>query len=319
MKTAAVLFNPSSARGRALRTKKAVEYHLVSYGIEYDLFVSQSEIHLKQLAAEHVNGYPVIVAAGGDTTFNIVAAAVLDACPSPKMAMIGTGSANDIVRGLGIDSIKTSCRAIREEQERKMDVGVLRLYREDGAVLRFSFLGTLSAGLGATVNRYVDSYHQRHHRLSKLNPFNQVTAGMLGIRHSFRSGKVPLNAILHYTDAEKNQALKREIRFSLLTFLNTPYYANGLKLAPGPAAELLFDGLLDCCIFDTSSFANTLAVGMKVSSGKHLIRPEVTSIRSPAFRVQCPEPIDVQVDGDIYTAISEFHVSLVPSMLKVLA
>lgn len=319
MKTVAVLFNPSAGQGRSIKEKKAIEYHLVSNGIDYDMFISKSETHLKELASEHVNNYPIVVGVGGDTTFNIVASAVLNACPSPMLGLIGTGSANDIVRGLNIQSIKTSCRAIAQEQVRYMDVGVARLFRNDGSSCRISFLGTLSAGLGTTVNRYVARYQQLHPRWARLNPFSQLTAGLKGIRHSFKSGYLPLTATIGYSDTELEKSIQQEIRFSLLVFLNTPYYANGMKMIHERTGERLFDELLDCCIIDTTSFTSTLAVGLNVNNGKYLQRENVSMIHSPAFRVKCPEPLNIQVDGDIYTGIHEFHVSLVPGMLKVLA
>lgn len=319
MKSAGVLFNPSSGQGRSIKEKKAIEYHLVSNGIDYDLFISQSEDHLKQLAAEHVNNYPVLIGVGGDTTFNIVATSVLNACPAPMMGLIGTGSANDIVRGLGINSVKSSCQAIAKEQVRYMDVGFARLISTDGSSSRITFLGTLSVGLGTTVNRYVAAYRQRHTLWAKLNPFSQLTAGLKGIHHSFKSGYLPLSATLSYSDAQHNQSVEKDIRYSLLVFLNTPYYANGMKMVHERSAERMFDGMLDCCIIDSESFSSTLAVGMNIKNGKYLQRENVTMYHSPTFRVKCPEPVNIQADGDIYTGIIEFHVSLVPGMLKVLA
>lgn len=315
----AVLFNPSSGKGRSLKEKRKIERILEGNAIDYDLFVSDSEEHLKTLAAEvagQYRKYRVIVGVGGDTTFNIAAAEILKHDPAPAMGMIGTGSANDIVRGLGIHKIEDSCKAIKQGNTKKMDVGHLKIKESS------FFLGTLSAGLGTTVNRYVEQFHQNHGTLSKLPFFNlnQSIAGLCGIYNSFSAKKLPLKGEIHYTDSNGGKKMVKGIEFSLLVFLNTPYYANGLKLtavdtSPAPT---LFDGLLDCCIIHTTSFLHTFKIGMKVQKGRHIGSKEVTMLQSPSFKIFLEKPGDIQVDGEIIEGIEEFEVSVIPGKLKVL-
>jgi diacylglycerol kinase (ATP) len=318
MKKIAVLFNPSSGRGKSIKEKKKIERYFTANGLDIDLSVSQSEDHLRELAEESVLKYPVIVGVGGDTTFNIIAAEILHTCPAPVLGMIGTGSANDVVRGLGIHNIDHACNAIKKGRVREMDVGTLKIKRDRGKDELIFFLGTLSAGLGTTVNRYVEQFHQRRKLLARLNPFTQVSAGLLGIRRSFSSGALPLNTRIHCTPPGSSEPVEAEISFSLLVFLNTPYYANGLKLVEGEHETRLFDGLLDCCIVHTTSFTNTLGMGLKVRKGKHANREEVTLLKAPLFTVTPAAPMDLQVDGEIIEQVREFEVSVVPGWLKVL-
>jgi len=318
----AILFNPSSGKGRSLKEKKKIENILTATGIDYDLFVSESEEHLRLLAAGAAGKYPkypVIVAVGGDTTFNIVAAKILKQNPAPTMGMIGTGSANDIVRGLGIHKIADACKAIKKGNTRKMDVGCLKLPRGAGD---YFFLGTLSAGLGTTVNRYVEQFHQKHKLVSKIKLFNlnQTIAGLYGIYDSFSLKRLPLKGEIYYTDANSGKKIVKEIEFSLLAFMNTPYYANGLKLIEVNAspALTLFDGLLDCCVIHTTSFLNTFKIGMKVQKGRHVGRKEFMLLRSTSFKVLLEKVIDIQVDGEIIEGVEEFEVSVIPGRLTVL-
>ena len=316
MDRAAILFNPSSGKGRSFKKKRRIEKILDAHTVAYDLFVSESEEHLKALAEETAARYPVIVGVGGDTTFNIVAAEILTHDPPPAMGMIGTGSANDVVRGLGIRKIEDACKAIKQGNIKKMDVGCLKIKES-----RF-FLGALSAGLGTTVNRYVEDFHQNHKILAKIKlfHFNQTIAGLFGIHHSFAGKKLPLRGEIHYTGPDSGEEIKKEFEFSLLTFLNTPYYANGMKLVDvdtGPAPTL-FDGLLDCRIIRTTSFWDTLKIGIKVQGGKDIGREEVMLSRSPSYKIILEKVIDIQVDGEIIEGVKTFEVSVLPGRLKVL-
>ncbi|MCP5047882.1 MAG: hypothetical protein GY940_11970 [bacterium] len=234
------------------------------------------------------------------------------------MGMIGTGSANDIVRGLGSHQIETACIAIKHLHARPMDIGRLQIKSSTSGDEEYFFLGTLSAGLGTTVNQYVEEYHRRHKWLSKWNPFTQLTAGLMGIRRSFSSGQLPIHAYIETTDDDTGESISAEVQFSLLALLNTPFYANGLKLIPGPPGNRLFDGLLDCCMIHTTSFSGTMKVGLKVPKGKHAGREDVTLLRSSSFKIRPKLPIDIQVDGEIIPMVEELEVSVIPGRLRVL-
>ncbi|MCP4149302.1 MAG: hypothetical protein GY757_16260 [bacterium] len=351
-----VLYNPSSGGGRSLKLKGKVESSLAENGVDYDLYITESEAHLRQLAAKCAGKYETIVGVGGDTTFNIIAEKILEyknegngsreKRPAPAMGMIGTGSANDIVRSLGIESIDAACKAIKIGDRKQMDVGRLTLLnKKEPEASSFIFLGTLSLGLGTTVNRYVESYQREHKLLSRINPLNQLFAGIYGIHHSFSKKKIPLQVELAYHSGNDNgkgnggghgdandagagakklkqdSLLKKEnIRFSLLVFLNTPYYANGLKMVQceGTPAPVLFDGKLDCCIIDTGAFWETFRAGLKVKKGEHNEKDGIRMLRAGLFNVTCVEELDIQVDGEIIEEVKEFEVSLVPEGLTVL-
>ncbi len=322
----ALLFNPSSGKGRSIKQKNKLEGYLTSLGVAYDLTVTQSEDHLRRLAAEAVDRYQTIAAVGGDTTFNIVAGAILERrkgnreqspSDSPTLAMIGTGSANDIVRGLGMEHLETACRAIKEGRSRTMDAGRILIA---GRPEPLYFLGTVSLGLGTTVNRYIEDYVRRRPRLSRVKPFDQTVPGLKAIHHSFASGAVPMDARLQFTAAVPGgEEVERNISFSLLVFHNTPFYANGIKLGP---SDGLFDGKLDCMLNNCRSFLNTLRVGLLVQRGKHAHREEVEQFQADHFQLSPPAPgetFDIQVDGDIIEKVGQLNISILPARLDVIA
>lgn len=317
--TAAILFNPSSGKGRSLKEKKKVRQLLETNGIGYQWFESRSEEHLAELAAETARQFGVIVGVGGDTTFNIMVREFLDSprCQQITMGMMGTGSANDIVRGLGIHRLEDACMAIKNGLKRgqakntvkKMDVGRVELVKNNKTQSLY-FLGTLSAGLGTTVNRYVEDYYHRRPLMAKINPFTQLWAGLTGIRHSFSNGTLPMSVDIRPAGTENAET----IEFSLLVFLNTPYYANGLELGrPGG----LLDGQLDACIIGTTSFGQTFKTALAVR--KSIKNENIRVISAPNFEIIPAREMDIQVDGDIIESVERFTVSILPGKLKVFA
>jgi diacylglycerol kinase (ATP) len=303
----AILLNPSSGRGRSKRRRKNIERIFESYGLAFDLFISSSEKHLRELADHSIKQFKTIVAVGGDTTFNIVAGRILKALSPdrPVMGMIGTGSANDICRGLGIERVQTLCQAIKNRQVKKMDVG---LVESDELKEALGFLGSMSLGLGTAVNHYLAEFSRNHRFLSGFDAIGQGLAGGLGISRAFSRNQVPMS--LKLTD----DTGEREVSFSLMVLLNTGYFANGLNLSPAASA---FDGMLDGVVVRTESFIQTLRLQRAVRRNAHLGRKELRLNRSGWFILESGSGMDFQLDGEIFRNVRRCRVSVRPAVLDV--
>ena len=264
MDRVAILLNPSSGRGRSLKRRPKIERAFRDYGIPFDLFISRSEEHLRQLAHECAVKYNRIVAVGGDTTYKIVAKELL-ALPRepgqkrPVLGMLGTGSANDVVRSLGTFDVKDLCKALAGDKIGRMNVGKIKI---DGRQSDL-FLGAVCMGLGTTVNLYIDSFNRRHPQMAKSDLIGQVIAGLMAMRCSFREEQVPMTATLSW------ERESRLVNFSLLAFLNVPFFASGILFVPDQSAFLR---LLDIVIVDTLTIPSTLGVALAAVRGKHLAR-----------------------------------------------
>ncbi len=312
MDRVAILLNPSSGRGRSLKKRRKIESSLKKYGIPFDLFISQNEDHLRQLARQAAAQYKRLVAVGGDTTYKIVAQELL-AMPLPPsrkrpcLGMLGTGSANDIVRSLGTFDIDDLCRALAEDLTGWMRVGQITI---DGDGEPDLFLGGVCLGLGTTVNLYLDSFNRKYPQLARTDLIGQGVAGFMAVRRSFREDAVPITATLSWNGESK------PVTFSLLAFLNVPFFASGFLLVPGQSPFLK---VLDAVVVDTRSVANTLGVVMAAAMGSHLTRKELEIITSGSFRLVAlaDQTMDIQVDGDVIREISGFSVTLLPEPLEV--
>jgi diacylglycerol kinase (ATP) len=312
MEKIAILFNPSSRRGKSGKAKERIERILNNNRIDYDLFVSESEAHLKQLTLEKAPKYPMLVGVGGDTTFNIMVRKLLrENSPPPALGMIATGSANDIVRSLGILKIKEACAAIKRGSTTTMDVGCIKIDRKSKP---YYFLGSLSIGLSTAVNRYVAKFQQNHNVIARVQPFYQLFPGLFGIHDFFTKNKPPLQLKIKYSNNGKPSI--KELDYSLLVILNTPYYANGLKLGIDNGS---FDGILDCCAIDTRGFWDTFVMALKIQRGTHTQCQNVEYVHSSSFKASSQYPLDLLADGEIIEEVKEFEVSIIKEKIKVLS
>ena len=267
---------------------------------------------MRRLAVECASKYKRMVAVGGDTTYKIVARELLALPvspdnPRPVLGMLGTGSANDVVRSLGTFNVDDLCKALAGDMTGRMNIGKITVLGSGNTEL---FLGAVCLGLGTTVNLFIDSFTKRHPHLAKTDAIGQGLAGLMAVRRSFRKKQVPMTARLSWEQESK------EVRFSLMAFLNVPFFASGMLMVPGQSPFLR---ILDTVVINTPTLSNTLGVAMSTARGNHLTRREVDIIRAGAFRLTAPagETMDIQVDGDVILGVPGFEISLLPETLDV--
>ncbi len=305
MEPVAVLFNPSSGRGKSSKRLGRIENNLKKYRIYYKIFTTQSEEHLRQLARDLANENRIIVGVGGDTTMTLIATEILDLKSDSILGMIATGSANDIIKGIGCYDMEAQGRAVKTGRVKKMDVGQIEI---DGLSSPITFLGSVSLGLGVTVNRYVEETFNRYPMWSKYGLTSQAITGIFSIRKSFTKKDVPCKVWI------KTSTFQKCVDFALIVFANVPSYASGLKVTPNASP---FSGKLECCIINSMSMLRSLAIGIQIKRGRHLHRSEVQLITDTNFEVMPEEKIDLQYDGKIIEGIRKFKVSVLPSALNV--
>jgi diacylglycerol kinase (ATP) len=294
----AIIFNPSSGRGKALRRKDKVVACLDAKAIKYDLFMTRSEEHLVETTRSIVEKYPVIVGAGGDTSLNMIAHEILRFKKGNKLGIISLGSTNDLARELGVLKLENACDAIADGVSRGVDVGrILNGKREEP----YTFLAQASLGLGVAVNRYVEDWMNKHKMASRFPSPAQVTAGMAGIYNSFKSKIIPLTLEL------ESSAGVRTFESPLVAFSNTSVFAAMFK--PSPWASPI-DGKLDCSIFNTKTFVKFLRTALQINSQKHLIDNKVEVFQDRKFKIHASHPFEFQVDGEVVESDGDIEVYL---------
>jgi len=305
MDPVAVLFNPSSGRGKSLKKRVKLEAVLKQAAIPYEWFSSRSEQHMRELARSLSRDFSTLIIGGGDTSFRIVAAEIMAADSDTALAFVGIGSANDITRSLGNDRLTSLSTRLQRRKTKRMDVGKLEVKGSENVY----FLGNLSLGLGVEVNRFVAECWQRHAWWAKGGNFTQLLTGFSGIHNAFKKGAVPFQFELRSeTGAEVRES-------SLLIFSNIAFYAGGLKIAPGKTP---FDGKLNCCMVKSQGFFSTLRIGMLAARGQHLNHQAVKIISGGAFELHSETQIDVQVDGDVLPGGKQINIRILPAALTIL-
>jgi len=277
-----ILYNPSAGMGRALRRKLKLERILRHLEVRYDLIMSRSETHLRELTREHAKKYGTLVGAGGDSTFHIMVNELVPAGAEVNFGLIGVGSSNDITLEFGLDSLEKACRALKGGRVRKVDLGCIR---EGGTPLSY-FLGQANIGLGAFVNIRIAETALRKPWLAR----RQTLAGILGIRMAYRSKSIPLPLKV---DAEARRA---EGDFVAAIFSNVRFWATGKIIAPGAVPD---DGQLDACLIRDCSFLRLARISRLANAGRHAEADEVEIRRAPAFEVTSDKPFEIQSDGEI--------------------
>jgi diacylglycerol kinase (ATP) len=279
---AAILFNPAAGKGRALRKKPRLESLLQQHAIPYDLVVTRSEDHLRQLVRQNASRYHTLVGAGGDSTFQIMAEELVRVGARVNLGMFGLGSSNDIPREFGLDSLEKACAALKRGRTRDVDLGEI----SDGRTTVKAFVGQASLGLGFWVNRYVEELSVRRRPLARF----QNLAGILGVVHSYRAKKIPVPLTVEST------AGRVEGAFVLAVFSNIRYWATGRLLNPGARPD---DGRLDACLIGVCSPIRLARLARLARAGNHIDAPEISVLQDREFTVSSEHPFSVQVDGEI--------------------
>ena len=279
---AAVLFNPSARRGKAIGMKDRIEACLHRHAVPYELFVTGSEKELKALAREHALTYATVVGAGGDSTFHLIVNEIVKAGAIARFGMIGAGSSNDIDREFGVDSLEKAVHALKRGWTRRVDLGCIVRGSE---TLRY-YLGQANIGLGAQVNEYVDAVARRKPALGR----RQTLAGVLGVIRSYRSGILPLSLTVD------SGAGTVDGEFVAAVFSNIRYWATGKLIAPEARPD---DGILEACLIGMCSFGRLARIAWLAGKGRHGTMKEVRFLRSSSFEVSSETPFAVQTDGEI--------------------
>jgi diacylglycerol kinase family enzyme len=277
-----ILYNPSAGMGRALRRKLKLEQILRHLEVRYDLVMSRSEEHLRELTRDHARKYATIVGAGGDSTFHIMINELIPSGTDVNFGLIGVGSSNDITLEFGVDSLEKACRALKGGRTRKIDLGCI----QEGGTPRSYFLGQANIGLGAFVNMRVAEAALRKPWLAR----RQTLAGLLSIRKAYRSRSIPLPLKI---DAGGSRS---EGDFVAAIFSNIRFWATGKLINPRAAPD---DSCLDACLIRDCSFRRLARISGLAGSGRHAGAREVEIRQAPAFEVTSEKPFEIQSDGEI--------------------
>ena len=260
-----VILNPS-ARGERAR-KLADQIRKRSPDMQVKLTTRSGDARAISAAARD-GDFTGIVAAGGDGTVNEVVDGLAGA-PVP-LGILPVGTMNVFAAELGISgSLEDAWRVIKAGNIRTIDLPLAN---------QSHFVQMAGVGLDAEVVRQTSPDSKK-----TLGPVSYIlTLAQVAAR------KPPLLSI------QPQNGPTRTGSFVLV--------GNG-RLYGGPFVLFknakLDDGLLDVLVFKNQSHWDIIRYLQAIAFGAHPELPDVEYFQTPALRVECPQDVPVEVDGEL--------------------
>lgn len=294
-----VILNPVAARGRIRRTWPRVEAALRKVAEwQPDVWLSQRPGHAVELAQRAaLEGYEWIAVAGGDGSVHEVVNGICKARfhhgvseQYPSLVVIPAGTGNDFARSLGLprDPV-TAAAGLASTQVDLIDVGQV------GDNYFANIAGTgFDAEVAADVNR------------------GGKRAG----------GALPyVWSVLKKLFSYHNQQLRIELdgqvidqKCLLVAVGLSPYYAGGMHILPNADPR---DGYFDVCVCGDLRKLDVLSLLPRIFSGGHVGYPGVEFYRARHVRIEGPQRLHVQADGEIVGSLP-IEFSCLPKALRVI-
>ena len=261
MKTAVLLYNPQSGRGRIDFQVEELCTVFRAYG--YDIRPQQIDFEANPFDGNET--VSLMVVAGGDGSVNFVLNAMKRKGLDIPLGVIPAGTANDFAGALGMSRRPLeAARQIASGVEERVDCGrVNDLY----------FINILSFGIFTTTSQRTPD--ENKHRIGKLAYIIE------GVREVVSMHAVPLEI-----DADGERFDLR----SLMVLIFNGETAGGFPLARRSSIR---DGLLDCILLEKRDiFRSTLAMGQYLLGGNPKIVRHLQA-RKIEIRSTVNEPTDV--------------------------
>ncbi|MGH2780996.1 MAG: diacylglycerol/lipid kinase family protein [Thermoleophilaceae bacterium] len=264
----ALLANPASAGGRALRALPEVIAALDGEGVEHRTVTTRSMEHAAEEATRAAQSGETVVALGGDGLMRPLAGALKGT--DTAVALIPCGRGNDLARVLGIPrDAAAAARLAVKGAERLLDVASV-----DGT----PYLGIASFGFDSDANRIANEA-----RLVKGDAVYVYAALRALAAWKPARFEVTVDGTLHVVAGYS------------VAVANSRAYGGGMLLLPHAELD---DGKLDVLLSRESSKLTFLRHLPKVFKGTHLDSPQAQVLRGEVIDVSSDRPFVIYADGD---------------------
>lgn len=299
-----VILNPVAGHGNGLRVYPEIDRLMAASGLDYTIAQSNQPGKTIPLAKQGaLDGYDVIVAAGGDGTVNEVLNGIMQARgvgkPHPAMAVLAAGRGNDFAGSASIpEALEAGVRALVEDRRKRVDIGMVKAEKcPDG---RF-FANCVGVGFDTVVGLQVA-------RMPRWGGYFSYLLAVL--KTVFLDNQQPLAAIELDDETIKQRSL-------MISIMNGIRLGGGFYTAPDSKMD---DGLFDLCIVRSAGTMRVLALLPHFLKGTQPGQPEVRMARSSTVKVRAEDgPLVVHTDGEIISMQGrELEVQLLPAELDII-
>lgn len=282
-----MIVNPASAGGRTGRTWPTVAAALREAGVSFDSALTtapgEATVLTRQALAE---GWPAVVAAGGDGTVHEVVNGFFDddgvaIGAAARVGLVPLGTGGDFRRTFAFSTDPAEAGAIlRAGRIRRIDLGRVTFERPDGSRGVRIFCNIADAGLGGeVVHRVNNGVRLGSGRLTFL-----LASGVSLLTWQNRRLRVEADG-----DTE-------EVTVQQAVVANARYYGGGMCVAPQAEPD---DGLLDLVLVGDVGRLQNLRLMGPLRAGTHLDgRFPITSRRARRVTVEAEDQVRLDVDGE---------------------
>ena len=297
MKKFKIILNPVAGHGNGLKLRPAIERLLADHGLDFDLAQTECTGHALELTRQAAaEGYPVIVAAGGDGTINEVINGLMEVkqagSPPPALGILCTGRGNDLAYSLGIPvELDPACQALAEDRRRWIDVGRVSSSADAqgktiplrGVIPQGRYFGNC-VGIGFDAIGTIEAA-----KLPRWGGFASFLVAIL--KTVFLYNHAPLAAI----EFNGQTITQRSLMISIMN--GRQVGGGGFIMAPDSQPD---DGLLDLCIAEQMSSFAVLRMVPYFTKGTQATQPTIKTARTRRVVVAAQDgPLPAHTDGEI--------------------
>jgi YegS/Rv2252/BmrU family lipid kinase len=251
----------------------------------------------RRLAAEAVlEGYKLIVAAGGDGTVNEVLNGLGDAPDGFERVRFGVlplGTINVLARELEIPlKLELAWNVLQAGNERLIDLPRAEFQAGAGREQRY-FIQLAGAGLDARAIELTDWQLKK-----AAGPLAYVVAGLKALREKKPVIQLHVNGTV--TPGE------------LILIGNGKLYGGSFEIFP---AAKLNDGQLDICVLRQAHFPNLLRLAPRLLLRRHVPESMVKRFTAVTFELKSDQPAALELDGE-WAGNLPATISLLPRKLR---
>lgn len=281
---AKVIVNPAAGANTTHRKWPGIHSLLKNSGLSFDYQFTEGRGHAIELAkAAAENGYPYLVAVGGDGTVHEVANGILQTADAKKTALgiVCTGTGSDLSRSIGISHDYTrACSLLNSPSRLTIDIGLVKYYKKGQPCQRY-FINGAGIGFDATVVAATD-------RLPKF--FGGTIPYLTGLVRSFlgyRNKKITLKV---------GEKAVEQAKVLSVVVANGRYFGGGMHIAPEASLD---DGLFDMIIVGDFGKIELLRIFPRVYKGTHLTYPKVRLEKGTRLTIESKQKFLLHADGEL--------------------
>ena len=281
------IINPVAGGKRKDEVPGLINKHLDAAKFTYDIVYTKGVNHARELSANAMGKYDLIIAVGGDGTVNEVASALVGT--QSIFGVIPFGSGNGLSRFLGIPmNVEKAIKNINSSRVETIDTGLMNGKH---------FFNMAGMGFDAHISEVFSHDKNRGFWAYIKSSFREVTHYQSEIYQLSIDGR----------DYER-QAF-------MLSLANSSQYGNNAHISPYASVQ---DGLLDICVVKPFPLYKFIIMGLHMFNKTAHQSRYVEIIKGKDIIIRRKKAGPIHLDGEPQLMDADVIIKVVPASLKIL-